>query len=65
MEELHTVALMGAARPYIGQVTCQGEGALQQIIYLLLAHNIQRSIYGFKVLILNRASIMKSLSKGK
>jgi hypothetical protein len=21
---------MGAARPYIGQVTCQGEGALQQ-----------------------------------
>jgi hypothetical protein len=23
---------MGAARPYIGQVTCQGEGALQQIL---------------------------------
>jgi hypothetical protein len=22
---------MGAARPYIGQVTCQGEGALQQL----------------------------------
>jgi hypothetical protein len=33
--------LMGAARPYIGQVTCQGEGAFQHIfstLFLLLVY---------------------------
>jgi hypothetical protein len=34
---------MGAARPYIGQVTCQGEGALQQVT----THEVQiRSFAG-------------------
>jgi hypothetical protein len=40
---------MGAARPYIGQVTCQGEGALQQLFSQTLRlfvslNNIKRPI---------------------
>jgi hypothetical protein len=35
---------MGAARPYIGQVTCQGEGALQHLM-----KGIFKYIQGFTV----------------